>query len=147
MKTIKYLSILLMTILCLGTVSCSKDDDEKKKNKDDIENNEDDENDEDDKATLSIIGTWKFDDGDGWSITLKLNNDDSFKLTDTEILNGKPDTSIDEGTYRYNKSKSELKLTLDDGEIIVFKVISLSSTKLKLYDEEEEGFTYTFTKK
>lgn len=31
MKTIKYLSILLMTILCLGTVSCSKDDDEKKK--------------------------------------------------------------------------------------------------------------------
>lgn len=144
MKTIKYLSILLMTILCLGTVSCSKDNDEKKKDKDDIENNEDDE---DDKTTVSIIGTWKFDDGDGWSITLKLNNDDSFKLTDTEILNGRPDTFINEGIYRYNISKSELKLTLDDGEIIVFKVISLNSTKLKLYDEEEEGFTYTFTKK
>lgn len=72
MNAIRYFSVLFMTVLCLGIVACSNEDDEKK-DKDDIENGKDDNNDKDDEAeTVSIIGTWKYDDGDGWTLTYEL---------------------------------------------------------------------------
>lgn len=149
MNAIRYFSVLFMTVLCLGIVACSNEDDEKK-DKDDIENGKDDNNDKDDEEeTVSIIGTWKYDDGDGWTLTYELKKNGTCKLTDTEIYNGVPETFVDEGTYVYNKSTSTLTLEFDNWTD-KYKVLSISSSKLSVqwYDDEVEAYTdiYVLTK-
>lgn len=134
MKEIKILMVLLIAFICIGTISCTKDDDENGEN--DKENiDKDDDNDQ-----VSIIGTWEFDDGDGWTMVYKFSSNGSFKETDTEIYNGKPDVYMEEGTYKYNTNKKTLTLSYDDNTTTQYKVISLTSQKLTLqYEDEEDG--------
>ena len=83
-------------ILCIGTTSCTKDDDEDSKNK---KENIDEDDDDDIKST--IVGTWEYDDGDGWTVVLRLNSNRSLKLTETEVYQGKPDVSITAVSYTH----------------------------------------------
>lgn len=140
--------VLLIAFICIGATSCTKDDDEN--GKDDKENvdNEDGENDEDDNDQVSIVGTWEFDDGDGFTMVFKFSSNGSFKETVTEIYNGNPDVYVEEGTYKYISNKKTLSLSYDDNTTMQFKVISLTSKKLTLqYEDEEDGgiekLTYT----
>lgn len=146
MKIFKKYSVLFVAILCLGIVACNNDDDEKK-DKDNIEN--DDNDDKDNDSSVSITGIWIFDDGDGWTLTYELNADGTCKLTDTEIINGIPDTSTDVGTYVYNKKTSILTFDFDNWKD-VYKVLSISSSRLSVqwYDDEVEAYTdiYVLTK-
>lgn len=84
MKKRRMIIALLIAILCIGTTSCTKDDDEDSKNK---KENIDEDDDDDIKST--IVGTWEYDDGDGWTVVLRLNSNSSFKLTETEVYQGK----------------------------------------------------------
>ena len=138
MKKRRMIIALLIAILCIGTTSCTKDDDEDSKNK---KENIDEDDDDDIKST--IVGTWEYDDGDGWTVVLRLNSNSSFKLTETEVYQGKPDVSITEGSYKYNSSSKTLTLSYyDDYEI---KVVSLTSSKLTLQFKDDDGSAENIT--
>lgn len=136
---------LLIAILCIGTTSCTKDDDEDSKNK---KENIDEDDDDDIKST--IVGTWEYDDGDGWTVVLRLNSNSSFKLTETEVYQGKPDVSITEGSYKYNSSSKTLTLSYyddydDEDYVEQIKVVSLTSSKLTLQFKDDDGSAENIT--
>lgn len=126
MKILKLLAVLwTAAIMSVAFTSCSKDDDD----------------DKDDKEESLIIGTWRDSSDEGWD-EFTFKKDGSFSWTFYEEGKGPADTEI--GTYTYNHPA--LKLTFEEGDIEMYRVISISSSKLVLRffdDEEDETWTYT----
>lgn len=126
MKILKLLAILwVAVVMSVAFTSCSKDDDD----------------DKDDKEESLIIGTWRDSyDGDWDELTFK--KDGSFTWTFYEEGKG---SDTERGTYTYEHPI--LKLSYD-GDIEIYRVISISSSKLVLcFDDEDETYTDTYTKK
>lgn len=123
---IKTLALLTILFMGLSFVSCSSDD-----NDDDGGNNT--------EIVESIVGTWKWSDSEGYQlITFKSNGKGTWKEVDKE------EVYEDSFSYSYNSSKKVLKINWDDDDPEEWTVISLTSKKLVL--ENEEGGKITLTK-
>lgn len=120
MKTLRTLTAWLMVIVCFSMTSCSNND----------EGND----------SASIVGIWQ-DEEEGFVSTLDFNKDGSFQMTDKEYYDGKWYTNTDKGKYVYEDDV--LTFFYEDGETYSFIVKSLTSKRLKLYDEGEGIFTYS----
>lgn len=128
METIKnlriFLSIIVVTLLCAGFVSC----------------NDGDEDNEDNK--VSIVGTWV----DG-STTMTLGSNGSYNLTDTSVPGI---TQYRKGTYSYNSSQSLLTVNVVAiaGQNNAYKQTYIvqtlsSSTLVLLYTDGDVAGYYT----
>lgn len=117
MKTLKTLTAWLMILVSFNLSSCSSDDDK----------------DDDTSDSVSIVGTWQYKEGNDFVITYTFDDDGSFQDVSKEYYNGKWDISTDYGEYKY-KNKT-LTLYYSDGESFSLKVISITSTTLKVEDE------------
>lgn len=123
MKTFRILTTLLMVIISLSISSCSNDDDE-----------------DGGSDSASIIGTWQSKDGDDFIITLKLNKNGSFTMTEKEYYQGKWDTYTSHGEYEY---EDDILTFYEDGDIYNYTIISVTSKIMKL---DIEGDIIIFNK-
>ena len=108
------LSVLTMT---MGFISCSDDD------KEDFS---------------SIVGTWAYEEkGYYEEITFKSNG--TFIIESEEYYRDEWDSYTDKGSYELDGNK--LIVFIDD-EISIVTIVSLTSTKLVLIDDEGDSITY-----
>lgn len=118
MKILKLLAVLwTAAIMSVAFTSCSKDDDD----------------DKDEKEESLIIGTWRDSADEEWD-EYTFKKDGSFTSQDSW---GYDET----GTYIYEHPN--LKLRYEEGDVELYRVISISSSKLVLQDEDYDIFTYT----
>ena len=116
------MTILMVAIMSVGFMSCSKDDDVKKED------------------TASLVGTWRYDFSSGYDL---LTFDQNGTVRVQEYDNG--EWEMDK-VYRYTYSNGILRWMYEDGEVReTIEVISLSDTKLVLKDWPDDG-EYTFVK-
>lgn len=107
MKILKFLAMVWMAIsMCVVVTSCKDDDDD------------------DAGKTEELIGTWEDETGD-LSLTFKRNG-----MCEWSWYGG----NIESVPYSYNGS--ELTLDYGDGGVMVYDVLKLTSTTLKLRDED-----------
>ena len=122
---IKTLALLAILFMGLSFVSCSSDD-----NDDDGGNNT--------EIVESIVGTWKWNDGEVYQlITFKSNGKGTMKEVDED---GEYEESF---SYSYNASKKVLKINWDDDDPEEWTVTSLTSKKLVVKDGEGNKLTLT----
>ena len=117
------LTILMVVIMSVGFVSCSKDDDGKKEDE------------------VSLLGTWslKFGPNDYCLLTFYQNGTVKYQEYDAGEWE-------EEDIYSYTYSNGILRLTNENGkERETVEVISLSATKLVLKDWPDVGVN-TFVK-
>lgn len=125
MKTIfKHLfSIIAILTMSVGFVSC------------------DDENSENEAS--SIIGTWiyeeDYDDDEYYYEEITFKSNGTFIVKWEEYYYGEYDSETERGTYELDGN--ELIVELDD-EIIFVTVVSITSSKLVLEDEEGDRIIY-----
>lgn len=125
MKTIfKHLfSIIAILTMSVGFVSC------------------DDENSENEAS--SIIGTWiyeeDYDDDEYYYEEITFKSNGTFIVKWEEYYYGEYDSETERGTYELDGD--ELIVELDD-EIIFVTVVSITSSKLVLEDEEGDRLIY-----
>lgn len=122
---IKTLALLAILFMGLSFVSCSSDD-----NDDDGGNKT--------EFVESLVGTWKKDFSTGYElITFKSNGKGTMKEFDIDEYHE------DSFSYSYNASKKVLKINWDDDYTEEWTVISLTSKKLVVMDEEGNKLTLT----
>lgn len=122
MKTMKYLSMLLMMVaLSVCMVSCSGDDDPV-------------------EATASIIGDWSQTNSAGTVITLQ------FRANKTGVINYfYPNNTGDENeNFEYDYIEKERSLTIIGSQLGGVYYVTLTATKLIL---SNNSTAYEFTKK
>lgn len=125
MKTIfKHLfSIITILTMSVGFISC------------------DDENSENEAS--SIIGTWiyeeDYDDDEYYYEEITFKSNGTFIVKWEEYYYGEYDSETERGTYELDGN--ELIVELDD-EIIFVTVVSITSSKLVLEDEEGDRIIY-----
>ena len=124
MKTFKTLTTLLMVIISLGITSCGNDD-----------------NEDGSSSSASIIGTWQSKDGNNFIITLRINNNGSFTMTEKENYQGEWESYTSRGEYKY---EDDILTFYEDGDVYSYTIISITSKIMKL--EDDEGDTITFNK-
>ena len=99
--------------------------------------------DDNDDASSSIVGTWVYEEDYGdddyyyEEITFKSNG--TFIVEWEEFYDGDYDSETERGTYELDGN--ELIVELDD-EIIFVTVVSITSSKLVLEDEEGDRIIY-----
>lgn len=110
---INLLAILVVAVLSISLVSCSKDD----------------------EKSFSIVGTWRYDweDGEGYTILTFSENGTGFENKEEY---GYKVTTLS-FKYTYNENTGILYTTWKDGsETITNKLDVLSNDKFRLWDEE-----------
>lgn len=126
MKT-KLLSLLVILFMGFAVVSCSSDD-------------KDDDGGNNTEVVESLVGTWKCTFSTGYQlVTFKSNGKGTLLEVDEE------DEDYEEAfTYTYNASSKTLKINWEDDDPEQWQVVSLTSKKLVVLDED--GGRVTFTK-
>ena len=126
MKT-KLLSLLVILFMGFAVVSCSSDD-------------KDDDGGNNTEVVESLEGTWKCTFSTGYQlVTFKSNGKGTLLEVDEE------DEDYEEAfTYTYNASSKTLKINWEDDDPEQWQVVSLTSKKLVVLDED--GGRVTFTK-
>lgn len=126
MKT-KLLSLLVILFIGFAVVSCSSDD-------------KDDDGGNNTEVVESLVGTWKCTFSTGYQlVTFKSNGKGTLLEVDEE------DEDYEEAfTYTYNASSKTLKINWEDDDPEQWQVVSLTSKKLVVLDED--GGRVTFTK-
>ncbi|MDO4159709.1 MAG: lipocalin family protein [Prevotellaceae bacterium] len=122
MKTLKILSALLFMTLCIGFTSCSSDDD-------------DDNND----TNASLVGTWYYSDGEGYTVTMVFEEDGGFYEYETE------DGYSYSYTGTYTCVNNQLVILYDDGCPGLGGIVSVTSNTLTI-TETETGITITLSR-
>lgn len=120
MKTIfKHLFVMMsMLSMTLAFVGCSDDDN--------------------DVSSSSIVGTWSYEEEDYYEeITFKANG--IMIVESEEYYNGEWESWTERGTYELDGDK--LIANIDD-EIAIVTVVSVTSSKLVLKDEDGDRWTY-----
>ena len=122
----KFLSLLVILFMGLSFVSCSSDD-----NDDDGGNNT--------EVVESLVGTWKYTFSTGYQlITFRSNGKGTLKEIDYE-----EDDYEDSFTYSYNANNQILKMYWEDEDPSEWEVVSITSNKLVLIDEDGRQMTCT----
>lgn len=107
---LNWMTILMVTIMSVGFVSCSSDDD-------------------DDNSTSSIIGTWRCDYSDGYDLVTFNSNG---KGTYSEYYyQGKKELldEVEAFDYIFNESSMTLRMLFGD-EVEIWKVESITSKQM-----------------
>ena len=123
----KLLSLLVILFMGFAVVSCSSDD-------------KDDDGGNNTEVVESLVGTWKCTFSTGYQlVTFKSNGKGTLLEVDEE------DEDYEEAfTYTYNASSKTLKINWEDDDPEQWQVVSLTSKKLVVLDED--GGRVTFTK-
>ena len=115
------MTILMVAIMSVGFMSCSKDDDVKK------------------TGEVSLVGTWRYDFSTGY-VLFTFSQDGTVRCQEYDHGEWEEDK-----IYHYTFSNGILRITYEDGrERETIEVISLSDTKLVL--EDYDGGVNTFIK-
>ncbi len=124
---IKTLALLAILFMGLSFVSCSSDD-------------KDDDGGNNTEVVESLVGTWKCTFSTGYQlVTFKSNGKGTLLEVDEE------DEDYEEAfTYTYNANSKTLKINWEDDDPEQWQVVSLTSKKLVVLDED--GGRVTFTK-
>ncbi len=88
-----------------------------------------------------LVGTWSFVDSEDTETTFILNKNGTFSIS----TKGGDENFTEKGTWTFNDPA--LTLRYEDGDVFNLTVVSVSSTKLVISDENEgETYTTTFSK-
>lgn len=123
----KLLALLAVLFMGIAFVSCSSDD-------------KDDDGGNNTEVVESLVGTWKYTFSTGYQIaTFKSNGKGTLKEVDYE------DDYEDEDafTYSYNANNQTLKISWADGDTDEWQVVSLTSKKFVILDEDGDRVTFT----
>ncbi len=125
MKT-KLLSLLVILFMGFAVVSCSSDD-------------KDDDGGNNTEVVKSLEGTWKCTFSTGYQlVTFKSNGKGTFLEVDEE------DEDYEEAfTYTYNANSKTLKINWVDDDPEEWQVVSLTSKKLVVLNEDGRRVTFT----
>lgn len=94
--------------------------------------------DDNDVSSSSIVGTWSYEEEDYYEeITFKANG--IMIVESEEYYNGEWESWTERGTYELDGDK--LIANIDD-EIAIVTVVSVTSSKLVLKDEDGDRWTY-----
>lgn len=123
----KLLALLAVLFMGFAFVSCSSDD-------------KDDDGGNNIEVVESLVGTWKCTFSTGYQlVTFKSNGKGTLLEVDEE------DEDYEEAfTYTYNANSKTLKINWEDDDPEQWQVVSLTSKKLVVLDED--GGRVTFTK-
>lgn len=121
----KLLALLAVLFMGIAFVSCSSDD------KDDVGGNNT-------EVVESLVGQWKYTFSAGYQLVTFESNG---KGTLLEIENEKVDY-MDAFTYTYDAKSNTLTLYYEDDEPDVWVVVSLTSKKFVVVDEDEYLLTF-----
>lgn len=119
----KFLTLMLAVMVSMTIIGCSSDDDSN------------------DNAA-SLAGTWRMD-FDGGYLEIVFNSDGTGTLKNFyETYDYEYSYPFE---YTYNESSGRLKVIDSYGDIQIFTVLTVTETKLVM--EDEDGYTFSLTKK
>ena len=122
----KLLALLAVLFLGFAFVSCSSDD-------------KDDDGGNNIEVVESLVGTWKYTFSTGYQlVTFKSNGKGSLKEIDYAAEDYK-----DSFTYSYDSDSQVLKIYWEDEDPEEWQVVSITSKKLVVIDEDGERMTLT----
>lgn len=123
---IKLLALLAVLFMGFAFVSCSSDD-------------KDDDGGNNIEVVESLVGTWKYTFSTGYQlVTFKSNGKGSLKEIDYAA-----EDYEDSFTYFYDSDSQVLKIYWEDEDPEEWQVVSITSKKLVVKDEDGERMTLT----